>query len=96
VPVFIATYSEYVQRMLVAHFADARFLPKEFTHVEETGRYVHRDDKHAMETFVKEVGCLCACGMIISFGGFLNDSAVQSKIIKEPYSEAALLNVKRA
>jgi hypothetical protein len=95
VPVFIATDSEYVQKTLLAHFADARFLPKEFTQVEETGRYVHRDDKHAMETFVKEVGCLCACGMIISFGGFLNDSAVQSKIIKEPYSEAALLNVKR-
>ncbi len=96
VPVFIATDSEYVQKTLVAHFADARFLPKEFTQVEETGGYVHRDDKHAMKTFVKEVGCLCACRMIISFGGFLNDSAVQSKIIKEPYSEAAFLNVKRA
>ena len=63
--------------------------------MEATGRYVHRDDQNAMKTFVKEVGCLCACKMIISFGGFLNDSSVQAKIIQEPYSEAAFLNVKR-
>jgi len=95
VPVFIATDSEYVQKTLVAHFADARFLPKEFSQEEPTGRYVHRDDRKAMKTFIREVGCLCACKMVISFGGFLNDSSVQSKIIKEPYSEAAFLNVKR-
>jgi hypothetical protein len=95
VPVFIATDSEYVQKTLVAHFADARFLPKQFNQEEATGRYVHRNDQNAMKTFVEEVGCLCACRMIISFGGFLNDSAVQSKIIKEPYSEAAFIGVKR-
>ena len=95
VPVFIATDSEYVQKTLVAHFADARFLPKRFEQVEPTGRYVDRNDQNAMKTFVKEVGCLCACKKIISFGGFLNDSSVQTKIIQEPYSEAAFLNVKR-
>lgn len=95
VPVFIATDSEYIQKTLVAHFADIRFLSKEFSHEEPTGRYVHRDDRNAMKIFLKEVECLCACKMIINFGGFLNDSAVQSKIIKEPYSEAAFLNVKR-
>jgi hypothetical protein len=95
VPVFIVTDSEYVQQTLASHFADAKFFPKSFDEVESTGRYVHREDQDAMKTFVKEVGCLCACKKIISFGGFLNDSAVQSKIIKEPYSEAAYMNVRR-
>jgi hypothetical protein len=49
-----------------------------------------------MKTFVKEIGVLCACNKIISYGGFLNDSSVAAKIIKEPYSEAAFLNVARA
>jgi hypothetical protein len=96
VPVFIATDSEYIQQTLLAHFTDARFFPKQFNQVEPTGRYVHRDDKDAMKTFVKEVGCLCACQKIISYGGFLNDSSVQAKIIKEPYDEAAFINVRRA
>ena len=95
VKVFIATDSEYVQKTLLAHFADAKVLPKHFDHVEATGRYVHRADKTAMRTFLKEVGCLCACRKVINIGGFLNEGLVQSKLIKEPYSEAAFMHVKR-
>jgi hypothetical protein len=95
VKVFIATDSEYVQKTLLAHFADAKVLPKHFDHVEATGRYVHRADKTAMRTFLKEVGCLCACRKVINIGGFLNEGLVQSKLIKEPYTEAAFMHVKR-
>jgi len=84
-----------VQKTLLAHFADAKVLPKHFDHVEATGRYVHRADKTAMRTFLKEVGCLCACRKVINIGGFLNEGLVQSKIIKEPYAEAAFMHVKR-
>ncbi|HTD56203.1 MAG TPA: hypothetical protein VK670_12525 [Silvibacterium sp.] len=96
VPVFIVTDSEYVQQTLASHFVDSVFFPKKFEDVESSGRYVHRDDKDAMKTFVKEIGVLCACKKIISYGGFLNDASVEAKIIKEPYSEAAFLNVSRA
>jgi hypothetical protein len=96
VPVFIATDSEYVQQALALHFADSKFFPKKFDEVEPSGRYVHRDDRQAMKTFIKEVGCLCACKKIISYGGFLNDSSVQDKILKEPFDEAALMNGARA
>jgi hypothetical protein len=96
VPVFIVTDSEYVQQTLASHFADSKFFPKKFEEVEPSGRYVHRDDRHAMKTFIKEVGCLCACKKIINYGGFLNDSSVQHKILKEPFDEAALMNVARA
>jgi len=95
VKVFIATDSEYVQKTLVAHFADVRLIPKEFDHVEATGRYVHRADKVAMRTFLEEVGCLCACQKVINIGGFLNEGLVQSKLLREPYDEAAFMHVKR-
>lgn len=95
VRVFIATDSEYVQKTLVAHFRDAKVLPKRFDQVEATGRYVHRADKTAMRTFLKEVGCLCACRKVINIGGFLNEGLVQSKLLKEPYEEAAFMHVKR-
>jgi hypothetical protein len=95
VKVFIATDSEYVQKTLLAHFRDAKFLPKRFDLAEATGRYVHRADKTAMKTFLKEVGCLCACRKIINVGGFLNEGLVQSKLLKEPYEEAAFLGVRR-
>ena len=96
VPVFIVTDSEYIQHTLASHFVDSVFFPKNFDDVESSGRYVNRDDKDAMKTFVKEIGVLCACKKIISYGGFLNDCAVQSKILREPYHEAALLNVAQA
>ncbi len=96
VPVFIVTDSEYVQQTLASHFVDSVFFTKKFEETEASGRYVDRDDRQAMKTFIKEVGCLCACKKIISFGGFLNDSSVQSKIIREPYSEAAFMNVAEA
>jgi len=93
--VFVATDSEYIQQMLASHFHDARFLPKSFDLQEPTGRYVHRQDKHAMFTFLKEVDCLCRCKRIINIGGFLNDRSVGHKILREPYSEAAYLHVAR-
>lgn len=90
--VFIATDSEYVQQMLVSHFRDARFLPKQFASHEATGRYVHREDKQAMFTFLKEIDCLCRCRRIINIGGFLNDRSVEQKFIREPYYEAAYMH----
>ncbi|MBV8631482.1 MAG: hypothetical protein JOZ83_11190 [Silvibacterium sp.] len=96
VPVFIVTDSEYVQQTLVSHFVDSACFAKEFEAIEPSGRYVNRDDRHAMKTFVKEIGVLCACKKIISYGGFLNDCSVQSKLLKEPYDEAAFLNVASA
>src|SRR5579862_1075500 len=95
VKVFIATDSEYVQKSLLAHFSNAKVLLKEFDLLEPTGRYVHRGDKKAMLTFLKEVGCLSACRKVISIGGFLNDELIQSKVIKAPYNEAAFMHVKR-
>jgi len=95
VKVFIATDSEHVQKTLLAHFPDAKVLPKHFDHVEATGRYVHRADKTAMRTFLKEVGCLCACRKVINIGGFLNEGLVQPKLLREPYDEAAFMHVKR-
>jgi hypothetical protein len=96
VKVFIATDSEYVQKTLLAHFSDAKVLPKHFDHSEATGRYVHRADKAAMRTFLKEVGCLCACRRVINIGGFLNEGLVMPKLLHEPYEEAAFLHVRRA
>jgi hypothetical protein len=84
-PLFIATDSEYIQEGLLSHFIDARFLPKRFEQREQTGRYVQRTDKDAMLTFVKEVSCLCACKNIINYGGFLNETSVRHKFIREPY-----------
>lgn len=95
VKVFIATDSEHVQKTLLAHFPDAKVLAKHFDHVEATGRYVHRADKTAMRTFLKEVGCLCACRKVINIGGFLNEGLVQPKLLREPYDEAAFMHVKR-
>jgi len=95
VKVFIATDSEYVQKSLLAHFSDAKILLKEFDLLEPTGRYVHRGDKKAMLTFLKEVGCLCACRRVISVGGFLNDELIQSKVIRAPYDDAAFMHVRR-
>jgi hypothetical protein len=54
--------------------------------VEPTGRYVDRQDKEAMFTFLKEVECLCQCRNIINSGGFHQDSSVRHKILEEPYT----------
>lgn len=96
VRVFIATDSEYLQQMLAAHFVDARFLPKRFDLEHATGRYVHRQDKEAMYTFLHEVGCLCACRRVINLGGFLNDGLIKPRILEHPYEEAALMHLRRA
>jgi hypothetical protein len=93
--VFLATDSEYVQQMLASHFTDVRFLFKKFDLQEPTGRYVHRQDRDAMFTFLKEVDCLCHCKRIINVGGFLNERSVEHKILEEPYEEAAHLNLIR-
>ena len=93
--VFIATDSDYIQQTLLSHFIDSRFLPKKFDQRESTGGYVHRTDKEAMFTFLKEVCCLCACRKVINIGGFLNDGTIRSKIIEAPYDEAAFLHVRR-
>lgn len=93
--VFIATDSEYIQQMLASHFYDARFFLKRFDLEEATGRYVHRQDRHAMFTFLKEVYCLCACSKIINIGGFLNDNSVKARVIKEPYQAGALMHFSR-
>jgi hypothetical protein len=90
VKVFVVTDSEYIQQMLASHFADCVFLPKNFDLTQPTGRYIHRLDKAAMVTFLKEVDCLCRCRKIINIGGFLNDASVQHKMIEQPYSDAAL------
>jgi hypothetical protein len=89
-PVFLATDSEYIQHALLSHFTDARFLPKNFDLKEETGGYVHRQDKDAMFTFLREVGCLSACRQVISVGGFLNDRTLGRKVIREPYEKTIL------
>ena len=94
--VFIATDSEYIQQALVSHFVDSRFLPKKFDLQHPTGRYVHRCDKQAMVTFIKEVSFLCACRKVINIGGFLNDGLVHSRLIQEPYDAAAFLHVQKA
>lgn len=91
--VFVATDSEYVQQLLASHFSDTRFLPKKFDLQESTGRYVHRQDKAAMFTFLKEVACLCRCKRIINIGGFLNDESVRQKWMLEPYREAAYMHL---
>jgi hypothetical protein len=94
-PVFVATDSEYIQQMLASHFVDTSFLPKKFDLQEPTGRYVHRQDKEAMVTFLREICCLCACPRIINIGGFLNEAQVSNKVMEEPYEAAAFLHVKR-
>jgi len=86
-PVFIVTDSEYIQQRLAAHFGNATWLPKEFDLIENGTRYVHRSDKPAMFTFLKEAFCLCECRRVINIGGFLNDQA--ARIWPPPYSEAA-------
>jgi hypothetical protein len=86
--VFIATDSHYIQTMLASHFNDARYIEKEFDLREKTGKYVHRQDKRAMFTFLEEIDCLCRCRKIINIGGFLNERSVQGKIISEPYTYA--------
>jgi hypothetical protein len=91
VRVFVASDSEYMQQMVASHFPDTVYWPKEFDLQEKTGRYVHRQDKNAMRTFVKEVECLCHCRRIINVAGFLNDHAVRNKTISEPYLDAAPL-----
>jgi hypothetical protein len=93
--VFVATDSEYVQQMLSSHFTDSRFLPKNFANQEATGRYVHREDKNDMFTFVKEVDCLCRCERVINIGGFLNDHSVRQKWISEPYHDVACMHLVR-
>jgi len=93
--VFIVTDSEYIQQMLASHFTDARFFHKEFDLHLPSGRYVHRQDKRAMVTFLKEINCLCDCKRIVNIGGFLNDFAVRDKIIDPPYTEAVYLGAIR-
>jgi len=88
-PVFIATDSEYVQQCLTAHFEDFRIVPKQFEQQEATGRYIHRIDKEALSMFLIEVDCLCSCRQVINIGGFLNDSQIYSKLIREPYRETS-------
>ncbi len=87
-PVFLVTDSEYIQGKLAAHFADAVWLPKEFDLTENGSRYVHRSDKAAIFTFLKEAFCLCECRHVINIGGFLDDQA--ARIWHPPYAEAAL------
>jgi hypothetical protein len=91
--VFVATDSEYIQQMLASHFTDMRFMPKKFDLEESSGRYVHRQDKEAMFTFLKEVDCLCRCKRIINIGRFLNDHSVREKWLSEPYREAAYMHL---
>ncbi len=85
-PVFLATDSEYVEQMLSSHFFDVFRVPKQFDFTEKGTRYVHRQDKEGMMTFLKEIVCLCACRRIINIGTFLNQDAVASKIMTEPYA----------
>ena len=85
-PVFIVTDSEYIQQSLAAHFRSAVFLPKEFDLTENGSRYVHRSDKTAMITFLREAFCLGQCRSVINIGGFLNDQA--ACIWHPPYSSA--------
>jgi len=85
--VFVVTDSEYVQQMLASHFFDCLFLRKHFDLREGGTSYVHRQSKHELVTFLKEVMCLCACSRIIDIGGFLNHNSVSSKIIRAPYRE---------
>ena len=65
---------------------DAAWLSKEFDLAENGSRYVHRSDKAAMFTFLKEALCLCACRRVINIGGFLNDQA--ARIWQPPYHES--------
>ncbi|WP_426608808.1 hypothetical protein [Bradyrhizobium sp. McL0616] len=81
VPVFVVTDSEFVQQMMASHFANARSIFKAFETNAEGGRFVKRMDRSAMMTFVKEVDCLCHCGLIASIGGFLNQNHVKHKIL---------------
>ena len=76
-PVFIVTDSEYIQQSLAAHFRSAFLLQKEFDLTENGSRYVHRSDKPAMITFLKEAFCLCECRRVINIGGFLNDQSAR-------------------
>jgi hypothetical protein len=87
--VFVATDSEYIQQMLASHFHYSSFFPKAFDLTEANSRYVHRQDKRAMVTFLKEVYCICACSRIINIGGFLNERFVRDKVIEVPFREAA-------
>jgi len=93
--VFVVTDSEYIQQMLASHFADCVFLPKSFDLTQPTGRYVHRQDRAAMFTFLEEVDCLCRCQKIINIGGFLNETSVSHKLIDEPYETAVLTQLGR-
>lgn len=86
--VFVVTDSEYIQQMLASHFYDTKCLPKRFDYRDVGGQYVHRHDRAAMITFLKEVTCLMACCKIINLGGFLNESSVRAKIVEPPYSRA--------
>ena len=86
VPVFIVTDSEYIQQSLAAHFRSAFLLQKEFDLTENGSRYVHRSDKPAMITFLKEAFLLCQCRRVINIGGFLNDQS--ARIWLPPYLAA--------
>ena len=82
VPIFIVTDSDYVERMLASHFADAQALPKRFPSIEHSGRFIDRRDPSAMRTYVTEIACLTACRHIINFGGFINQESVADKMIQ--------------
>lgn len=83
-PVFVATDSLYVQDALRRYFTDIVSLQKRFDSYEPSGRYVGRQDRGAMLTFIEEVYCLCACRQIINLGGFLNEGSVKHKFIPIP------------
>jgi len=95
VRVFVATDSEYLQQMIASHFADTVYLPKQFDLQESTGRYIHRQDKHAMFTFLMEVECLCQCRKVVNIGGFINEHTVLEKTIAEPYKEVIDMHLHR-
>jgi hypothetical protein len=85
VKVFVMTDSEYIQQMLASHFYDARFFAKRFDWRDVGGRYIHRQDRDAMQIFLTEMVCLTACRRIINLGGFLNEASVWYKILQPPY-----------
>jgi hypothetical protein len=88
--VFIVTDSEYVQQVLASHFYDSVFFQKRFDLRECGSRYVHRHDREAMFTFLKEVMCLCTCRKIINVGGFFNQQSVDEKIVWAYYNASLL------
>jgi len=93
VRVFIVTDSEYMQQMLASHFPDSKVLPKRFSAVEATGRFIDRKDPAAMRTYVTEIACLTACHNILNYGGFINQESVAGKII-EPSRDNKLLGLR--